>query len=117
MHIGFGRKILFVDTCRSANAYGARVINDSAQNQVVVYTATRQQQDALELPKLKHGVFTYATLEGLSGKADRRGQKAIRVQEFGQYVKDRVLELTNGDQEPDYYKPLSTDDFVLARLP
>lgn len=116
IHGSKGRRLLFVDTCRSANAYGARIVNDAVHSQIVVYTATRQQQDALEKATIGHGFFTFALLEGLVGKADLNGDKMLKVGELGWYVKDLVSRLTDGEQEPDYYKPLSTDDFTLARF-
>lgn len=110
-----GRRLLFVDTCRAANAFNARLINENAKAQLVVYTATRKQQDAMELPKLGHGVFTHAIIRGLAGEAATKNDKIVQVQRLGQFVKDTVRDLTDGEQEPDYYKPLTTDDFILAR--
>ena len=111
-----GRRLFFVDTCRAANAYNNRLLNDSVFKQIVVYAATRLQQDALELPTLNHGAFTYALIEGLGGKADLDADNKVQVQELGQFVKGRVKQLTKEEQEPDHYKPLTTEDFVLLHL-
>ncbi|TAN53867.1 MAG: hypothetical protein EPN21_00190 [Methylococcaceae bacterium] len=41
-----------------------------------------------------HGAFTYALLEGLSGKANRDNSDSIDVGELADYVQDRLPELT-----------------------
>lgn len=41
-----------------------------------------------------HGAFTYALLEGLSGKANRDNSDSIDVNELADYVQDRLPELT-----------------------
>src|SRR4029078_8401579 len=64
-----GRRILFVDTCHSGNAYNQRLGNAASHANIVAYTAARFDQEALEDTSLGHGLFTYAVVEGLEGKA------------------------------------------------
>jgi Caspase domain len=44
-----GRRLLFVDTCHSGNAFNARLIKDTNDGRIVPYSATNTQQEALEL--------------------------------------------------------------------
>ena len=111
-----GRRFLFVDTCRSANAFNFRLIKDAADADIIAYSATNRQQDALELATLGHGVFTHALLQGLAGEADTNHDKVIRVFELGNFLAERVLELTNGVQTPDFYRSVGSMNLVLVRL-
>ncbi len=111
-----GRRLLFVDTCRSANAFNFRLIKDAADADVIAFSATNQQQDALELPKLGHGVFTYTLLEGLGGAADSNRDKVVRVFELANFLAERVVELTRGAQTPDFYRRIGSMNFVLVRF-
>jgi WD40 repeat protein len=111
-----GRRFLFVDTCRSANAFNFRLIKDAADADIIAYSATNRQQDALELATLGHGVFTHALLQGLAGEADTNHDKVIRVFELGNFLAERVLELTNGVQTPDFYRSIGSMNLVLVRL-
>jgi len=77
-----GRRLLFVDTCRSGSAYNARLIKDASDGGIVAFSATNMQQDALELPNLGHGVFTSVLVKGLKGAADIKGG-VVGVSTFG----------------------------------
>ncbi|HSR81422.1 MAG TPA: hypothetical protein VLL28_11640 [Hyphomicrobiaceae bacterium] len=61
-----GRRLLFVDTCHSGNAYNQRLGNAAYHANIIVYTSARFDQEVLEDPVLGHGLFTY--VEGLAGK-------------------------------------------------
>jgi WD40 repeat protein len=111
-----GRRFLFVDTCRSANAFNFRLIKDAADADIIAYSATNRQQDALELETLGHGVFTHALVQGLAGEADTNHDKVIRVFELGNFLAERVLQLTNGVQTPDFYRSVGSMNLVLVRL-
>jgi WD40 repeat protein len=111
-----GRRFLFVDTCHSASAFNFRLMKDTADAEIIAYSATNREQGAQELEDLGHGVFTYALLEGLRGAADTNGDKVIRVFELGNYLAERVPELTKGEQTPDFYRRVGSANFVLVRL-
>jgi uncharacterized caspase-like protein len=68
-----GRRLFFVDTCHAGGAFNPRLVKDAADSNIVVLSATDRDSVAQELPSLGHGVFTYALLEGLRGKADFGG--------------------------------------------
>lgn len=110
---GPGRRLLFVDTCRAANAYSSRIIKDATDDGVVAFSATNKQQDAEE--KDGNGVFTKALVMGFSGNAAI--DRVIRVYDLGGYMYRQVLTLTNGRQTPLYYPNPNADNFVLVRMP
>jgi WD40 repeat protein/uncharacterized caspase-like protein len=67
----------------------------------MVISSASGAEFALESPRWKNGVFTYAVLEGLSDrKADLNGDGEIRVSELREYVTSRVQALTAGEQTP-----------------
>ena len=73
-----GRRLLFVDTCHSGNAYNQRLGNAAYHANIIAYTAARFDQEALEDSTLGHGLFTYAVVEGLEGKHGVAGQRQFR---------------------------------------
>jgi uncharacterized caspase-like protein len=72
------RVVLAIDSCQSAAAFGAflnqrnsylRLLSDvSRTSGLVVYAATQEGNDAVEVTQLGHGVFTYSLLEALRTK-------------------------------------------------
>ncbi|HEY2200470.1 MAG TPA: caspase family protein, partial [Solirubrobacteraceae bacterium] len=77
---------LFADLRRGT---GAVAISSSSGNEY-----------SLEGTQWGNGVFTYAILQGLSGRADVNGNGTIRVGELQSYVTDAVRQLTRGAQNP-----------------
>jgi hypothetical protein len=113
-----GRRILFVDTCHSGNAYNQRLGNAAYHANIIAYTAARFDQAAIEDPKLGHGLFTYAVVEGLRGSGDLAARRQLSTKELGDYVIRRVEELAKalqGAQEPQYFKGRDAEDYVLVR--
>jgi uncharacterized caspase-like protein len=111
-----GRRILFVDTCHSGNAYNQRLGNTAYHANVIVYTATRFDQEALEDETLGHGLFTYAVVEGL--RQGFEAQRAISTKALADYVVKRVGQMAaqfSHSQEPQYFKGRDADDYVLAQ--
>jgi len=106
-----GRRVLVVDTCHSGSADGRAdpyaLFKRSAAAQIAVLSASQGDQESFEVPQNtagtapRHGVFTYALLEALSGKkaaAPVSGPKAphpagVTLQEAFEYVGPRVAEL------------------------
>jgi len=77
---------LFADLRRGT---GALVISSSSGNEY-----------SLEGAQWGNGVFTYAILQGISGRADRNGDGTVSVAELQSYVTDAVRQLTRGAQNP-----------------
>jgi WD40 repeat protein len=110
-----GRRILFIDTCHSGNAYNQRLGNAAYHANIVAYTAARFDQTAREDDTLGHGLFTYAMVEGLEGKGGIAQRQEITTKSLADYVIKRVEELAKGKQEPQYFKGRDAEDYVLAR--
>jgi WD40 repeat protein len=113
-----GRRILFIDTCHSGNAYNQRLGNAAYHANIIAYTAARFDQTAKEDDKLGHGLFTYAVVEGLEGKGGIGAHRQISTKELADYVIKRVEELAkaqNASQEPQYFKGRDAEDYVLAK--
>jgi uncharacterized caspase-like protein len=95
---------LFVDLRRGG---GSTILSSSAG---VEY--------ALESSEQKNGLFTYALLEALRGTkaADLNNDGTIQISEVSEYVKKRVVELTNGRQTPNVRRVNLEGDFPLATV-
>jgi len=124
------KKVLFfVDSCHSGGAgdthfKGAEqadidgLVNElkSAEAGVVVFASCTGTQVSQERPDWENGAFTEALLEGLAGKADYHGKRAITVKGLDLYLADRVKELTGGAQTPTTTMPEATPDFPIAAV-
>jgi len=99
------KQVFIIDACQSASALEAVVQRGVKEERAIAQlarstgtfwiTASGSEQFATEFASLGHGVFTYALLEGLSGKADGTNQdKRITVKELSAYVEYRVPELS-----------------------
>jgi uncharacterized caspase-like protein len=113
-----GRRILFIDTCHAGNAYNQRLGNAAYHANIIAYTAARFDQTAKEDDNRRHGLFTYAVVEGLDGKATVKGKQEITTKSLADYVIKRVEELAKtqkAEQEPQYFKGRDAEDYVLAR--
>ncbi len=63
-----------------------------------------------------HGVFTWALLEGLNGKADKNGDMRVTAAELYDYISDRVRLETNFKQNPQLFSLLANDlDIALLK--
>ncbi len=110
-----GRRFLFLDTCRSGNRYSQRLTNDAHEENIVVYAAARWDQDALETES--GGLFTYALVEGVNGKAKNKNGE-VRAEGLRDYVRARVRELAKPfghDQDVQFVEGRDAQDYLLAR--
>ena len=122
-----GKALFFIDSCHSGNALGtgrrsavadaqARLVNElsSAENGVLVFSASTGRQFSLENPAWGNGAFTKALIEGIGGKADlnRSGKITHKMLDF--YISDRVKQLTNGQQTPVTVSPSGVPDYPVA---
>jgi uncharacterized caspase-like protein len=94
---------LFVDLRRGS---GSTILSSSAGAEY-----------ALESSEQQNGLFTYAVLEALDGKpeADANKDGSVQMSELGEYVKQRVSELTNNKQTPNTRRVNLEGDFTLAK--
>jgi len=108
--------IVFLDSCfsgaegRSVLGKGARPMTVSVENpllaggKVIVLAAATGNQISSDYDKAGHGLFTYALLTGLQGKADADKDGLVMLKEIFPYVRDRVahtaVEELNREQTP-----------------
>jgi len=76
---------------------------------------------AREDDELKHGVYTYHLLEGLTwslGDADGNGDGVVTVYEAHDYARAKTISYTTGEQVPEaYFRVVGHNDVVLAGKP
>ncbi|MGO9171924.1 MAG: caspase domain-containing protein [Rhodomicrobium sp.] len=111
-----GRRILFVDTSHSGAAYNERLGNEAYSANILAYTSARWDQLSLESDDFKHGLFTQALIEGLSGAA---ANKDGLVDTFGlyDYLRKRVPELAKSlglEQDPQFFRGRDAEKSILA---
>ncbi|MFZ1108755.1 MAG: PDZ domain-containing protein [Rhodomicrobium sp.] len=114
-----GRRLLFIDTCHSAGAYNQRLGNAAYYANILAYSSARWDQFALESPEFKHGLFTYALVEGLGGAADANHDGRVDTAELAEYLRKRVPELAaklQGEQEPQFFKGRDAEVYPIAAL-
>ena len=121
-----GKALFFVDSCHSGNAIGlaARrgpldiniVINElsSAENGVVVFSASTGSESSYEREEWNNGAFTKALVEGLGGSASIGNTGRITYNMLNVYISERVKELTKGQQHPTMISPQTVPDFPIA---
>ncbi len=99
------KQLIILDACQSGGAIELMASRGVAEQKalmqlarsagVAVIASSGTKQFATEFKELEHGVFTYAFLEGLSGKADGGSRdKKITINELRAFLDDRVPELT-----------------------
>ena len=91
------RTLIILDTC-----YSGAIVNSSDTTAYqrlshstgqAILAASSDAQEALE-GHMGHGVFTYALLEGLSGKADLMKDGAVSLMELATYLSGAVPSIT-----------------------
>ncbi|MBL7864668.1 MAG: caspase family protein [Cyclobacteriaceae bacterium] len=98
------KQIVLMDACHSGGALKGMNVRAVASDEKAIVQLARSsgvvwiassgtKQYATEFDVLQHGVFTYALLEALNGKADN-GDNKITVNELKLFMEDRVPELT-----------------------
>ncbi len=115
-----GRRILFLDTCHAGNAYNPTLTNQAFHANIVVYSAARWDQSALERDDLGggHGLFTYSLIEGVDGGA-KNTEGEISTISLRDFLLRRVKELAapfNQQQNPQFFQGRDAQDYVLSRM-
>jgi WD40 repeat protein len=98
------KQVFILDACQSAGALETVAARGAMEEKAIAQmarstgtfwiTASGSEQFATEFAQLKHGVFTYALLEGLNGKADANADKKLTVRELSTYIEQKVPELS-----------------------
>ncbi|MGA8348088.1 MAG: caspase family protein [Isosphaeraceae bacterium] len=81
---------------------------------VITMSSSTGQEVSIESAEWKHGYFTQALTEGLSGKADMNNDGLVYLTELDAYLFNRVKDLSNNSQHPETAKPLSVRPFPLS---
>lgn len=121
-----GRLIALLDACHSgtvAESFARRgpladdLVRDLVTDDygVIVMCSSLGKEYSLESSEVKHGFFTLAFMEGLSGKADFNKDKLVHLLELDSYALRRVRELSRGMQHPITGKPPHIRSFPLAK--
>lgn len=128
---GGTRAIFFVDTCHAGDASGAGVIGNvkssngdamaaeltKQENQVLVFASSKGDEVSWEDPKIGHGAFTKALIEGLGEewRADPNKVGEVTYKGLDYWISSRVPILTKKKQTPRLMTPPGgVDDFPLA---
>lgn len=118
------RVLVLIDTCHSAGinqqskslVSGRDLVREGDENNIsnfflakqlfnekgrAIITSSDVNEVSQESPKWgNHGVFTWALLEGLKGKADFNGDRLITTGELFQYTRSSVQQATAFQQNP-----------------
>jgi hypothetical protein len=109
------QRIIFIaDSCYSGASGGRTIslsgiranISDAFLDRIatgkgtVIMTASGANEVSAEDEKLKHGVFTFYLLEGLTGPADADKDGLVTVDEVYRYVSTHVPRATGQEQHP-----------------
>ena len=122
------KQVVILDACQAGGAVETFALRGAAEQKAiaqlarstgtVVLASSGSQQFASELPKLGHGLFTYALLQAISGLADggKPPDGKITIKEIEAYINDRVPELTKQFRGSAQYPSSYTigHDFPLA---
>ncbi len=82
---------------------------------VITMSSSTGYEVSVESAALKHGYFTEALTEGLSGKADSDNDGLVYLSELDAYLVNRVKHLSNDSQHPVTGWPPGVRSFPLSR--
>jgi uncharacterized caspase-like protein len=95
-----GRKLIFLDSCKSGSSFNAEVAKTPDEH-IDTYTSTDKPRPSREYPSLSHGAFTAAILRGLrDGKAAIPPSTEVDTWTLGSFLKREVKDLSGGVQTP-----------------
>jgi uncharacterized caspase-like protein len=115
---------VFIDACHSEGTSGRKtraVENNSMVRELmdpstVIFTSSRGTELSQESGEYAHGLFTYAIIEGMGGRADLVKDGVVSMKELDTYVSQRVPELSRGLQHPTTDTPSGYVDFTVAEV-
>ena len=97
------KQLMIIDSCQSGKILERfkgiseeKAIAQLARSAgITIICATQSEQFAIEYKEIKHGLFTYALLQGMEGKADGSPKdNKITVNELSAYIQAIIPELT-----------------------
>jgi WD40 repeat protein len=87
---GPGKRLIFIDACQSGGVDGNLMTRVLMESNGLVFTASLGNERSSEFEDLRHGIFTYSIMQGLSGRYNTRGERDIRIQPLSVSVSDFV---------------------------
>ena len=118
-----GRRLLIVDTCQARNISGRvqefSLIKRSAASHIGFIVASKGDEESQEYPAARHGLFTYALLEGLGGAADADHDGRITVAEWFNFAAisvERLRDRRIGPQTPQFMAPRALQIVEIPRV-
>jgi len=125
-----GKAILMVDSCHAAGVITSggvteetrkgtvdftRVLKDlnNRYTGLVTFAASTGNEVSVEREEWGHGAFTKALIEGLTSKGSIAQDGVIDTYELGNFIKDRVSDLTDGAQHAIFSQPPDLPAFPL----
>jgi WD40 repeat protein len=97
-----GKRLLVVDTCQAKNITGTfdahSLKKRSAASLFALVAASKGDESSQEYALARHGLFTYAFLQGLQGKADRNADGVVSLIEAFAYTQETVERLRDAKE-------------------
>jgi uncharacterized caspase-like protein len=97
-----------------------RLVRGLQDNSTVIFTSSKGNELSQEDKNLKHGLFTYAIIQGMKGAADMdfgSGKNGIvTMKELDAYVSETVPILAKGLQHPITDTPQGYANFTVAEV-
>ena len=118
-----GKRLLIVDTCQAQRVSGTLDIHSLAKrsfsSSFALLVAARGNEYSQEYPPGKHGLFTYALLNGFTQDSDTDGDGQLTLNELykatASFV-ERKRDKRIGNQRPQMVAPWGLDQMVLVRF-
>jgi len=91
-----GKFVFFIDACFSAGMVEKQASVRGLDSYLgigkdyTIVTSSKADQLSIESPKFQHGLFTYALINGLSGKADVNKDGWVEIDELWPYMKSDI---------------------------
>ena len=122
LRVTAGYRVLVVDTCQAKNIEGRfdahSLVKHSASSLFAFMLASKGGEESQEYTTGKHGLFTYALLQGLSGKADLNQDGLVSINELFNFTAPLVEKLRDrsiGPQTPQLIAPEPLNSFPFVR--
>ncbi len=88
--------IFFIDACfssgmvkKSSDIRGLETFLGTGKDYAII-TSSQAEQKSIESPRLKHGLFSYFLIKGLSGEADGNSDGFVDIEELWTFINSNV---------------------------
>jgi len=101
-----------LDTCESGGVDANRLVHNLRNRSTVIFTASQENQNALENEFYDGGFFTTGMMEGLAGEAAENG--VVMINSLEEYIVYRVNKISLSRQRPATLVPDGYKEFVIS---